>query len=86
MDQFVAEWIMSGIRHLNDKKQFGSFAGLSTTHALLPFAHHLYNVTDQLNQCARILLLDFCKAFDRIYHNILLNKMNRMGIDHILSG
>ena len=35
MEHFVAEWIMSQIRHLVDKKQFGSLAGLSTTHALL---------------------------------------------------
>ena len=84
MEHFVAEWIILGIRHLIDKKQFGSLAGLFTTHALLSFAHHLYNVTDQPNQCARILLLDFSKAFDRIDHNILLNKMNLMGIDHIL--
>ena len=27
MEHFVAEWIMSGIKHLIDKKQFGSLAG-----------------------------------------------------------
>ena len=84
MERFVDEWIMSEIRHLIDRKQFRSLAGLSSTYALLSFAYHLYNVSDQPNQCARTLLLDFSKAFDRIDHNILLNKMNLMGIDHIL--
>ena len=47
MEHFVAEWIMSQIQHLVDRKQFGSLSGLSTTHALLSFAHHLYKSTDK---------------------------------------
>ena len=73
-EHFVAEWIMSQIRHLVDRKQFGSLASLSTTHALLSFVHHLYKSTDQTNQCVRVLLLDFSKAFDRIDHYILIKK------------
>ena len=72
MEHFVAEWIMSQIRHLVDRKQFGSLAGLSTTHALLSFVHHLYKSTDKTNQCVRVLLIDFSKAFDRIDHYILI--------------
>ncbi|CAB4042557.1 Hypothetical predicted protein, partial [Paramuricea clavata] len=75
MECFVAKWIMSQIRQLIDLNQFGSLAGLSTTHALLSLVHHLYKVTDQRDQCVRVLLLDFSKAFDRINHNILLTKM-----------
>ena len=84
MEHFVAEWIMSQIRHLVERKQFGSLAGLSTTHALLSFVHHLYKSTDQTNQCVRVLLLDFSKAFDRIDHYILINKMEEMAIDSVL--
>ena len=72
MEHFVAEWIMSQIQHLVDRKQFGSLSGLSTTHALLSFAHHLYKSTDKTNQCVRVLLIDFSKAFDRIDHYILI--------------
>ena len=84
MEHFVSGWMMPQIRHLIDRKQFGSLAGLSTTHALLSFAHHLYGSTDQLDQCVRVLLLDFSKAFDRIDHHILITKMEEMAIDPIL--
>ena len=84
LEHFVAEWIMSQIRHLVDRKQFGSLAGLSTTHALLSFFHHLYGTTDQPDQCVRVLLLDFSKAFDKIDHHILIKKMEEMAIDPFL--
>ena len=81
MERFVANWIMSQIRQLIDLNQFGSLAGLSTTHPLLSLVHHLYKVTDQCDQCGRVLLLDFSKAYDRINYNILLTKMKDMAID-----
>jgi retron-type reverse transcriptase len=84
MERFVAKWIMSQIRQLIDLNQFGSLAGLSTTHALLSLVHLLYKVTDQRDQCVRVLLLDFSKAFDRINHNILRTKMKDMAIDPTL--
>ena len=67
-----------------DLNQFGSLPGLSTTHALLSLVHHLYKVTDQRDQCVRVLLLDFSKAFDRKDHNNLLRKMKDMAIDPTL--
>ena len=66
------------------KSCFGSLAGLSTTHALLSFFHHLYGTTDQPDQCVRVLLLDFSKAFDKIDHHILIKKMEEMAIDPFL--
>ena len=73
MEHFVVEWIMSQIRHLVERKQFGSLAGLSTTHSLLSFVHHQYKSTDQTNQGVRVLFLEFSKAFDRIDHYILFH-------------
>ena len=73
MEHFVVEWIMSQIRHLVERKQFGSLAGLSTTHALLSFVHHQYKFADQANQGVRVLFLEFSKAFDRIDHYILFH-------------
>ena len=84
MERFVVKWIMSQIRQLIDLNQFGSLPGLSTTHALLSLVHHLYKATDQRDQCVRVLLLDFSKAFDRINHNILLRKMRDMAVDPTL--
>ena len=84
MERFVADWIKSQISHLVDRNQFGSLPGLSTTHAVLSFFHHLYKTTDQIDQCVRVLLLDFSKAFDKIDHHILLKKMEEKAIDSIL--
>ena len=84
MECFAVKWIMSQIRQLIDLNQFRSLPGLSTTHALLSLVHHLYTATDQRDQCVRVLLLDFSKAFDRINHNILLRKMRDMEIDPTL--
>jgi hypothetical protein len=84
MERFVAKWIISQIRQLIDLNQFGSLAALSTMHALLSLVHHLFKVTDQRDQCVRVLLLDFSKAFDGINHNILLTKMKDMAIDPTL--
>ena len=84
MERFVAKCIMSQIRQLIDLNQFGSLPGLSTTHALLSLVHHLYKVADQRDQCVRVLLLDFSKAFDRTNHNILLRKTKDMVIDPTL--
>ena len=83
LEHFVTEWIMTLINHLIDRKQFGALRGLSTTHALVSFFHHLYSVSDKPNQCLRILLLHFSKAFDRINHHILIKEMERMDIDPI---
>ena len=83
-EHFVGDWIMSQIRHLVERQQFGSLAGLSTTHGLLSFFHHLYKTTDELDQCVRVLLLDFSKAFDKIDHHILIRKMEEMAIDPVL--
>ena len=84
MEHFVGKWIMSQIRQLIDPNQFGSLPGLSPTHALMSIVHHLYKATDQRDQCVRVLLLDFSKAFDRINQNILLRKMSDMAVDNTL--
>ena len=81
MERFVSKWVMSQIRQLIDPKQFESLPGLSTAHGLLSLVHHLYKTTDQRDQCVRVLLLDFSRAFDRINHKILLRIMNDMAID-----
>ena len=84
LENFVMEGIMKQINHLIHQRQFGALSGLSTTHALMSFFHHLNSLSDVPNQCVRILLLDFSKAFDRINHHILVTKMEGMDIDPIL--
>ena len=43
-----------------------------------------HTAPDQPDQCVRVLLLDFSKAFDKIDHHILIKKMEEMAIDPFL--
>ena len=52
----------------------------STTHALLSVVHYLLSRTDASNSAVRLFLLDFSKSFDRLDHNILVNKLQKMNV------
>ena len=67
----------------SESRIVGALLGLSTTHALVSFFHQLDSLSDIPNQCVRILLLDFSKAFNRI-NNFLITKIEGVRIDPIL--
>ena len=67
-----------------DTRQFGSFKNSSATHALLSLTHHLLSATDASSNAVRVFLLDFEKAFDRIDHNILVNKLQQMSVSQTI--
>ena len=66
--------------HTSDDKQYGRMAGTCTTDALVEMLHKWYESTDVTGNFARLLFLDYRRAFDVINHNILLNKMVGMEI------
>ena len=59
--------------------QFGALRGRSTTHALVDMLHTWHQALDQ-HKLARILFVDFSKAFDRVDHTTVINKLVSFGI------
>jgi hypothetical protein len=67
-----------------DSTQYGGIINSSTTHALIHILQPVYDALDKGNNCARILMIDFSKAFDHIHHEFLLNKLKQNGTPDIL--
>ena len=61
------------------KSQFGFRKGMSTENALIDFTSYVYRSLDTKQHVAGVFL-DFSKAFDTLDHNILIQKMEHLGI------
>ena len=59
--------------------QFAYWKGLDTCDALLCVSHTLQSALES-GQEARILLIDFTAAFDRVNHRGILYKLGSVGI------
>ncbi len=75
-ETFVAKWLLEDVVGKIDINQFGNQRKLSTCHYLIKLLHHqLYKNADNPKSISTIVLTDFSKAFDRIDHNILVQKL-----------
>ena len=77
-ESFVCDFFKHTFVEHCDPNQYGCTKGRSTTLALIKFFHYIYQSLDNSTNFARILLIDFRKAFDLINHNILCDKMNNI--------
>jgi hypothetical protein len=83
LESFVGNWILDKLVHTLDQNQFGSLNGRSTTHALVQITNQWCKALDS-GGSVRAVFVDYTKAFDRIDHNLLLNKLLSRGIPHCL--
>ena len=76
-----------GLCHRSDTSLTGSNSDHSLAYLQLMLYYLSFTIsiktTDELDQCVRVLLLDFSKAFDKIDHHILIRKMEEMAIDPV---
>ena len=79
LESFIGRWIVGKILPSLDQKQFGAIKGRSTTHALIDMLHTWHSAQDQ-QKLARILFVDFAKAFDRVDHSIVISKLIALGL------
>jgi len=68
------------LQHLGPD-QFGCIPKSSTAHALINMIHNWTQCTDGKSNKVRAFILDFKKAFDLIDHTLLMNKLQRYGIN-----
>ncbi len=83
LESFIGNWILDSIGNKLDANQYGGLKGLSTTHALVDMLQHWHNIIHNHNS-ARILFIDFSKAFDSVNHCTLLSKFKQLEIHPIL--
>lgn len=75
LEKHICSWIMDIGGELSDPQQYGSIKGSSTVHALVELVHKWQQALESPGRMVRVLLLDFSKAFDRVDHTILMNKL-----------
>ena len=84
LENFIYNWLWNEYLPHIDKSQFGSIPGSSTVLALIDLCHNWYFLTDSKKQALQVLLVDFSKAFDRINHVIIIDKLVRLGINRVI--
>ena len=65
------------------ERQFGFLSKRSTADAMLQFTDEVYNTFNN-NKYLIAIYLDFSKAFDTVDHNILLGKLNLIGVRGVI--
>jgi hypothetical protein len=70
------------LNKLLHKNQFGFQQNLSTEHNLLKVFNFIGNALNKGNYCVGIFL-DLRKAFDTVSHDILLKKLDKLGIKNV---
>ena len=79
-ESFMAKWVLEDISKHIDSNQFENRKGLSTNHYLIQLPHQILENAELPKTISTLVFSDFSKAFDKIDHNVLVNKLLSMGV------
>ena len=82
LEDFIVSWLIDDVKGKIDSYQFGCLKGSSTTYCLLDMIHSWLSHLDSSSngKHIRVTFLDFSKAFDRIGHNFIIEKLIDLGV------
>ena len=83
-ESFAVRWIYDDTVGKISDSQYGGLTRSFTINAPVNLTHKWHKSMDKMERVIRIVFLDFCKAFDLIDHNKLLENMKGMGVKSIL--
>lgn len=79
LDSIIADELFTRFSHIISTNQHGFFRGRSTTTNLIGFTDQLQRAVENGGQ-VDVIYTDFSKAFDKVSHNKLLEKLENLGI------
>ena len=80
LEWFPKKYIMDTITDLIGEQQYGCLPGKSTSMALADLLHNWITSLETPGKAIRILMVDYRKAFDRVDHNLVTEKLESMGV------
>ena len=83
LESIVGKWMWDIVGPHIKLDQYGAVKNSSTSHALIDMVHHWHNALHD-KKLTRVLLLDFSKAFDRVDHNKLFEKLKLYNMPEFL--
>ena len=80
-ESFVVNWLLDLIGPKIDFRQYGGLKGNSVSHYVIKFINFVLACQDNNDQTAVLAcFIDFQKAFMRVNHNILIEKLSDLEI------
>jgi hypothetical protein len=76
---YIVNWLFTDIEPNLDPNQYGNRPGRSTSHYLVHLVNTLYSHAETPGSISTVVITDYSKAFDRVDHNIVIQKLLRLG-------